>query len=93
MCGITGFIDYRNISTKDILVKMTDSMRHRGPDGSGYYFEVRERFSIGLGHRRLSIIDLSEAGTQPMRFKNYVLVYNGEVYNFQEIQSFFNRIR
>jgi hypothetical protein len=40
-----------------------------GTDGSGYYFEVRERFSIGLGHRRLSIIDLSEAGTQPMRFK------------------------
>jgi len=68
-----------------ILRRMTDAIAHRGPDGEGFY---TDRF-IGLGHRRLSIIDLSPAGHQPMmtRDQRVVLSYNGEVYNFQELRA------
>ena len=68
-----------------LLQKMTDSIAHRGPDGEGHWIEE----SIGFGHRRLSIIDLSPAGHQPMVSANhrYVLTYNGEVYNFRELRS------
>jgi len=63
---------------------MTDAIAHRGPDGEGFYIDS----FVGLGHRRLSIIDLSAAGHQPMATKdgNYVLTYNGEIYNFQELR-------
>lgn len=67
MCGISGFIDFSHQSSTDVLMKMTDTLYHRGPDGSGYEFFQANRFQIGLGHRRLSIIDLSETGKQPMK--------------------------
>ncbi|MDF2450184.1 MAG: asnB [Bacteroidota bacterium] len=87
MCGISGFIDFNKTTSKDVLKRMTDALIHRGPDGSGYeYFEFPE-YSIGLGHRRLSIIDLSETGKQPMKFNNLWITFNGEVYNFQEIKK------
>jgi asparagine synthase (glutamine-hydrolysing) len=85
MCGIAGFVDLRGepipIST---LKSMTDAIAHRGPDGEGHWAEG----NVGLGHRRLAIIDLSPAGHQPMISveHRYVLVYNGEVYNFQELR-------
>ncbi|MFC1782091.1 asparagine synthase (glutamine-hydrolyzing) [Planctomycetota bacterium] len=79
MCGIAGF----NWSDGDVIKMMADSLRHRGPDDEGYYLDER----VSLGHRRLSIIDLSEKGHQPMRFEHLVIVYNGEVYNFQEIKE------
>lgn len=90
MCGITGYFksDDRLLS-KDSLIKATNSIRHRGPDDAGYY----ENENVGLGHRRLSIIDLSSAGHQPMTSANgrYIIAYNGEIYNYlqlkQELQS------
>ena len=69
------------------LAGMTDSLSHRGPDDSGTWFDAR--FELGLGHRRLSIIDPSPAGRQPMvdRSKRYTLTYNGEIYNYREIRT------
>jgi asparagine synthase (glutamine-hydrolysing) len=87
MCGISGFIDYTNQSTSEVLVKMTDTLHHRGPDGSGYEFFQTNHYQLGFGHRRLSIIDLSEAGKQPMNFKHIWITFNGEVYNYNEIKN------
>ncbi len=88
MCGIAGFVDFNARNGKKELISMTDALIHRGPDASGYYFDQKAQFSIGLGHRRLSIIDLSPAGNQPMQFANgrYWIVFNGEIYNFAEIK-------
>jgi asparagine synthase (glutamine-hydrolysing) len=85
MCGISGIIDKNNkqISSAD-LEKMTDVIKHRGPDGFGYYYAN----SLGLGHRRLAILDLSESGKQPMtRSERWTMVYNGEVYNYLELRE------
>ena len=87
MCGIAGFIDYTKKSDRLTLMKMTDVLHHRGPDDSGYSFYNKENFNIGLGHRRLSILDLSKYGHQPMKYKNLEIVYNGEVYNFKKIRE------
>ena len=85
MCGITGFCDFTNKSNKQTLVKMTDILHHRGPDDSGYSFYENEFANIGLGHRRLSILDLSAHGHQPMIHQYLEIIFNGEVYNFGEI--------
>ena len=83
MCGIAGFINTDWSLTH--LKKMTGSLAHRGPDAEGFYFNERE--NIGLGHRRLSILDLSAAGNQPFYSKDgrYVMVFNGEIYNYREL--------
>jgi len=80
MCGICGFI---GLDDRELLRRMCDIMAHRGPDDSGEYYQP----GVGLGHRRLSIIDLS-AGHQPMHNedKTVWIVFNGEIYNFQELQ-------
>ena len=85
MCGICGFCSTSDFFSNDDLVRMTDTMSHRGPDASGYFYEG----FIGLGHRRLSIIDLSTAANQPMHSHDgkFVIVFNGEIYNFQEIKK------
>lgn len=87
MCGISGFIDYNHQSSRDVLMKMTDTLYHRGPDGSSYEFFNNNKIQIGLGHRRLSIIDLSETGKQPMQFQHLWITFNGEVYNYAEIKK------
>ena len=87
MCGISGFIDFTNQSSKELLIKSTDALLHRGPDSSGYYFQQFEEFQIGLGHRRLSIIDLSDYAQQPMSFQHLKIVFNGEIYNYLEIRE------
>jgi len=79
MCGIVGF----NFQNRDLLENMKISIKHRGPDDSGSYVDE----FVSLGHVRLSILELSNLGHQPMNFENYVLVYNGEIYNFEEIRS------
>jgi asparagine synthase (glutamine-hydrolysing) len=88
MCGITGFIDYSGNSNLATLNKMTNSLLHRGPDSVGTVM-LNDQYQIGLGHTRLSIIDLSDCGSQPMtdETRNYTIVFNGEVYNFKEIKS------
>ncbi len=86
MCGITGFCDFTKKSTSKELISMRDSLEHRGPDGKGELFHELATVSVGLAHRRLSIVDLSSEGLQPMVFENLELIYNGEIYNFQEIQ-------
>lgn len=87
MCGIAGFVDFNKKSNLDILKRMTDVSDHRGPDDSGYKFDSSENVEIGLGHRRLSILDLTSHGHQPMGFESIDIVYNGEVYNFNEIKQ------
>jgi asparagine synthase (glutamine-hydrolysing) len=87
MCGISGFIDFQGNSNEKILKEMTDVLHHRGPDDSGYSLTTIEQKQIALGHRRLSILDLTTHGHQPMAYQEVELVYNGEVYNFEEIQE------
>jgi asparagine synthase (glutamine-hydrolysing) len=81
MCGITGFFSSNNNFSESNLRSMTQKLYHRGPNAGGYFFDS----ICGLGHRRLSILDLSEQANQPMHSSNFVIVYNGEVYNFNEI--------
>lgn len=87
MCGITGWYS-KNHQKKDtkILKKMTKSLKYRGPDQKGYFIKD----NIMLGHRRLSIIDLKN-GTQPMTRYGYTIVYNGEIYNAEEIRNNLNQ--
>ncbi|HYG37026.1 MAG TPA: asparagine synthase (glutamine-hydrolyzing) [Cytophagales bacterium] len=87
MCGIAGFIDFNKKSSEEVLKRMADVQAHRGPDDSGYAVVEEENAQIGLGQRRLSILDLSPLGHQPMYFKNLSIVFNGEVYNFKEIRT------
>lgn len=87
MCGITGFVDLKRTYSKKILKNMTDTLHHRGPDDSGYSFSQKSFYSIGFGHRRLSIIDLTSHGHQPMEYQNLELIFNGEIYNFKEIKK------
>ncbi len=87
MCGFAGFIDFTQHSSPEILRRCTDVLQHRGPDGSGYEFIEEPQCQIGLGHRRLSIIDLSNAAAQPMKYKSWLIVFNGEIYNYQEIRN------
>jgi asparagine synthase (glutamine-hydrolysing) len=87
MCGIAGFIDFIGQTSHGILSSMTDALEHRGPDARGEKeFRISET-QVGLGHRRLSILDLSEAGSQPMVRGHLWIVFNGEVYNFEEIAT------
>lgn len=83
MCGIAGFFS-KNYSEAS-LQKMTDALAHRGPDASNYFVDTEK--GIGLGHRRLSIIDLSDAANQPFysHCGRYVMVFNGEIYNYKEL--------
>jgi asparagine synthase (glutamine-hydrolysing) len=85
MCGIAGLVNLDGAPVPPpVLQRMTDAIAHRGPDGEGHWIEG----NVGLGHRRLSIIDLSPSGHQPMISADhrYVLTYNGEVYNFRELR-------
>ncbi len=90
MCGIMGFWKppgFDRKSLRKLVTGMMDAAVHRGPDDDGFYID--EKFGLALGHRRLSIIDLSPLGRQPMKSFNerYVIVYNGEVYNFGDLRK------
>lgn len=86
MCGIAGFTQFHTTEgNEQTLSKMGEAILHRGPDAGGIYLDD----NVGLCHRRLSILDLSEAGNQPMysHDENLVIVFNGEIYNFLELRS------
>jgi asparagine synthase (glutamine-hydrolysing) len=87
MCGIAGIISSdTNAISRERLKTMTDAIAHRGPDGEAHW--ISHRGNVGLGHRRLSILDLSPAAAQPMHYLNrYTIVYNGEIYNYIEIKE------
>jgi asparagine synthase (glutamine-hydrolysing) len=83
MCGIAGYITSSNVD-ESVLKEMTKLIHHRGPDGSGHFYSS----GVALGHTRLSIVDLSNAGHQPLSYMDrYVITYNGEVYNHPEIRN------
>lgn len=88
MCGIAGFwnLNKQPVSREE-LRRFTDMIAHRGPDGGDYFAD--ESSGVGLGHRRLAIIDTSDTGRQPMSFANqkYWIVFNGEIYNFVELKN------
>lgn len=93
MCGIAGIVSMnpQHVSTER-LKQMTDAIAHRGPDGAGLW--MNENKTVGFGHRRLAIIDLSETGKQPMHLSNreggkqrYSITYNGEIYNYLELKE------
>ncbi|CAL1518092.1 asparagine synthase (glutamine-hydrolyzing) [Chitinophaga sp. MM2321] len=86
MCGIAGFIDFTRKTGKDILEQMTDVLKHRGPNDAGYEVFEHPQAHIGFGQRRLSILDLSSSGHQPMHFMQLSIIFNGEIYNFKEIR-------
>jgi asparagine synthase (glutamine-hydrolysing) len=90
VCGIAGFLDPESILTKESLQLMTDSIKHRGPDAEGIYYEQQN--GIGLGHRRLSILDVSTSSNQPFysKDKTHIIVFNGEVYNYRELAKKYN---
>lgn len=86
MCGIAGLLHLDGAPVSPaVLQRMTDAIAHRGPDGEGQWIEG----NVGIGHRRLAIIDLSPAGQQPMVSADhrFVLTYNGEIYNFRELKA------
>lgn len=86
MCGINGILKFNHTKVDETqLLKMRDALEHRGPDDAGYFIQDH----IGLGHRRLSIIDTSAAGHQPFISENkrYILVFNGEIYNYKSFYA------
>lgn len=86
MCGINGFVDFAKKTTHDVLIQMTNTLYHRGPNDLGVDFFEHHNAFIGLGQTRLSVIDLSKLGHQPMKYKNLWIVFNGEIYNYKEIK-------
>lgn len=89
MCGICGFITRKKISKK-YLDEMNTTMYHRGPDDEGEeIYDIGNGMTLGFAHRRLAILDLSEAGHQPMHSEDQriIVVFNGEIYNFQELKK------
>ena len=87
MCGIYGVFSKGKLTDTELnrVRSIGPILQHRGPDGEGFWY----RNNIALGHRRLSILDATNSGAQPMSYKNgrYTIVYNGEIYNFIELKS------
>ncbi len=87
MCGIAGIISTdKRLLNRENLKRMTDAVAHRGPDGEGFW--INANCTVGFGHRRLSIIDLSVSASQPMHYLDrYTIIYNGEIYNYIELKA------
>ena len=88
MCGIAGFVDgHAGDSAAGILTRMGQAIAYRGPDDSGLFFDPAS--GLGLVHRRLAIVDLTDAGHQPMHSSTgrYIIVFNGEIYNHTALRK------
>jgi asparagine synthase (glutamine-hydrolysing) len=95
MCGIAGFLGYGGLpsdTATDIASRMGDAIRHRGPDDAGIWCD--DAAQVALAHRRLSILDLSPAGHQPMVSASgrFVMVFNGEIYNHLELRAALEKV-
>jgi asparagine synthase (glutamine-hydrolysing) len=106
VCGINGIVKFNNKINKKEIISMNKAIKHRGPDDEGVFIYNKDNFSIGLGHVRLAILDLSEKGHQPMGYNikedkiiykeeelvnaDLVIIYNGEIYNYLELKEKFN---
>ena len=86
MCGIAGYIG-KSVIDPHYLKQASQALKHRGPNNEGFYNHRFQDNNVALVHRRLSIIDLEERSNQPFIFNNNALVFNGEIYNFKEIQK------
>jgi asparagine synthase (glutamine-hydrolysing) len=85
MCGIAGIVSFNAPVNDHVLKLMGDALHHRGPDGEGFWYS--EDRGVGFAHRRLAIIDLSDAASQPLQYLHYTIIFNGEIYNFRELRS------
>ena len=90
MCGLTGFLSDSSIKSNNLSYKlrpMVDSISHRGPDDDGFWIDEKSR--VAIGHRRLSVLDLSSAGHQPMHSSTgrYIIAFNGEIYNHLNLRE------
>lgn len=92
MCGISGIISTHQLEGQESVIRrMNDALSHRGPDGEGYWSNTKK--TVHFGHRRLAIIDLTEAAAQPMHYLNrYTIVYNGEIYNHPELRNTLSKL-
>ena len=90
MCGISGFYSKNLSKYNNVILRMNSAVSHRGPDFSSQWED--NNFGIALGHQRLSILDLSNAGNQPMISQSgrFVITYNGEIYNHKDIRKEIN---
>ena len=88
MCGICGYLGKKLIKS-GLLEEMNDTMYHRGPNDSGIWEIQKPEYGVGFAQRRLSILDLSELGHQPMLSNDgkIVITYNGEIYNFKKLKE------
>lgn len=87
MCGICGYLNYKQKIEPYVIEEMVKAQRHRGPDDAGSFILSEGDCQVALGHVRLSILDLSMQGHQPMSFLNLTIVFNGEIYNYKEIRA------
>ncbi len=89
MCGIAGILSsQKGFVNRTLLQRMSDALSHRGPDGEGFYLAESAHTSLGMAHRRLAIVDLTAQANQPLTYLNrYIIVHNGEIYNYPEIKK------
>jgi len=87
MCGIAGYVDFTARTNRETILHMIEELRHRGPDDMGYEHKYYPHSCVGMGQCRLSIIDLSPAGRQPMRHEKLTIIFNGEIYNYRELRK------
>jgi asparagine synthase (glutamine-hydrolysing) len=86
MCGIAGIISpYSSFVQQDRLKLMADALKHRGPEGEGYWTNAEQ--TVGFAHRRLRILDLSAQASQPLHYLHYTIIFNGEIYNYIELKD------
>ena len=87
MCGVVGFVDFNKKLKVEDLDLLIDGLSHRGPDDNGNFFINTQTSNIGIGHTRLTILDPSKRGKQPMIFEDLIISFNGEIYNYEEIRD------
>ena len=92
MCGIAGVISFNSKTERAVLNAMIKTLNHRGPDNQGIIQKIIGSVNIGLAHARLSIIDLSMSASQPMTYKHFTIVYNGEIYNYKRIKTVLEKL-